>query len=158
VAIDATELISNVSARLLAQVTTLAASLPGTPTVYLAELERPPNADTKRIGVQVSTPDEWLAVGKLDASALLICDLFWPRFAINEDPWQIDKAMSKLAYGLRNLSITFLDYATYASPATVSGARLRVWKDPTQTVITPENDILRRQVHATLRWFASTDT
>jgi len=163
-AISATERLYNITHRMRAQVATIAASLPGTPTVYLAEFERAPGVDTKRIGVQVAA-QPWTELGNhlltghaLDGRALLTCDLFWVRAASGEDPLQIEKAAEELAYGLDNLSLTHLDYsATFASPTTTAGARVQTLGRPEMITLPPENDLLRRQVQAVIRWIVSTD-
>jgi hypothetical protein len=163
-AISATERTSNVLEMVLAEVATLAASLPGTPAVYAAEVEVPAG-DTHWIRVHVSEDDDWPDLGShpltgraYSARALVLLDLFYQRTPDGADPRRIDKAAEELIYGLDNLSRDFSDYSVdHASPPTIAGARLEILQRPRSLSLPPENDLLRRQVRAVASWIVSSD-
>lgn len=88
----------------------------------------------------------------VEESIQMVSDLFWP--VASADRYQLIQAASDIAYALRELRLTFLEYSTPASP-TATGDYFRVIDPPVVSRLPSEDQYHRRRVLAVVRWFSA---
>jgi hypothetical protein len=162
-AIHATERLTNVRARLGEWLDAL--TITGTPQIVHdgAPLSRVDDA-TGWVKVTLEPLPEFHAglgdgVDLYGSAVLLILDVFWPsgedgRAGYNAH--DIEKATDDICYGMRRMSLTFLDYSsTPASPVDTTTARLRSSPGTLSRVRIPTTDSYdRRRVTSQVHWMA----
>ena len=157
-AIHATERYANVRARLTGYLSGL--TVHGSPT-WTTELQQPVGATEWARVTYIPQPETWSgqhssgSAAALDARVLVTVDLFYHQddTGTGVDLYAVDRAADDVAYGLREMSLSFLDYATTpATPSAVTGERLRCIDPPTIARFDPSQGRARRQITAEVRW------